>query len=47
MNDTKLFRSNRSQAVLLPKAVAFPESVSKVTIVVQGRSRIITPAEDS
>lgn len=47
MDHTKLFRSNRSQAVRLPKAVAFPEGVSKVDIVALGRSRVITPAEDS
>lgn len=47
MEKTKLFRNNRSQAVRLPKAVAFPESVSKVDIVVLGRSRLITPSEDS
>lgn len=47
MDHTKLFRSNRSQAVRLPKAVAFPESVSKVDIVALGRSRLIMPADDS
>ncbi|HET7268626.1 MAG TPA: type II toxin-antitoxin system VapB family antitoxin [Oleiagrimonas sp.] len=47
MDHTKLFYSNRSQAVRLPKAVAFPEGVSKVDIVVLGRSRLITPADDS
>lgn len=47
MEHTKLFQSNRSQAVRLPKAVAFPEGVSTVDITAVGRSRVITPADDS
>jgi antitoxin VapB len=45
MARTVLFRSNRSQAVRLPKDVAFPETVSAVTIVREGRSRVIVPAD--
>ncbi len=41
---TRLFKSNRSQAVRLPKEVAFPESIRDVSITRVGRSRIITPA---
>jgi antitoxin VapB len=41
---TKLFKSNRSQAVRLPKDVAFPESVRDVEIVAIGDKRIISPA---
>jgi antitoxin VapB len=37
------FKTNRSQAVRLPKAVAFPEGVHQVEITVVGTSRIITP----
>ena len=44
MEKTTLFKSNRSQAVRLPKAVAFPEDVTHVEIVSVGRARIITPA---
>lgn len=40
---SKLFKSNRSQAVRIPKAVAFPEGVEEVEIVRSGDSRIITP----
>jgi len=40
---TKIFKSNRSQAVRLPKNVAFPDGVSKVIIRKVGKSRIITP----
>ncbi len=45
--ETTVFLSNRSQAVRLPKAVALPEDVKKVEIIVIGRTRIITPAGES
>lgn len=38
-----VFTSNRSQAVHLPKAVAFPEGVHHVDILKIGRSRVIVP----
>lgn len=38
-----VFKTNRSQAVRLPKAVAFPEEVREVEIIKVGDSRIITP----
>jgi len=41
---TKLFKSNRTQAVRLPKDVAFPEGVTEVEIVKSGNTRIISPA---
>ena len=44
MARTKLFRSNRSQAVRLPKEVAFPEGVKDVTILREGARRVIVPA---
>ncbi len=44
MARTKLFRSNRSQAVRLPKEVAFPEGVKDVTIRREGARRVIVPA---
>ncbi len=44
---TKIFKSNRSQAVRLPKAIAFPESVKDVEITAVGNKRIITPAGQS
>lgn len=40
---TRLFRSNRTQAVRLPKAVAFDDSVAEVEILVVGEARVITP----
>lgn len=42
---TLLFLSNRSQAVRLPKALAFAEHVREVVIVADGPRRIIAPAE--
>lgn len=44
MVTTKLFTSNTTQAVRLPKAVAFPDDVTEVEIVVDGDARIIVPA---
>lgn len=43
MARSTVFTSNRTQAVRLPKAVAFPEDVHQVEIIKVGRSRIITP----
>lgn len=47
MIQTKVFKSNQTQAVRLPKAVAFPEGVQEVEIVVVGNSRIVTPIKQS
>lgn len=44
MARTTLFQSNRSQAVRLPKDVAFPEGVREVTILREGKRRVIVPA---
>ncbi|WP_446010935.1 type II toxin-antitoxin system VapB family antitoxin [Candidatus Electrothrix sp.] len=44
---TKIFTSNRSQAVRLPKAVSFPETVKNVEIIAVGNKRIITPTDQS
>jgi antitoxin VapB len=43
MTSSKLFTSNRSQAVRLPKAVAFPDDVQDVDILKIGSSRLIVP----
>ena len=43
MTSSTIFTSNRSQAVRLPKAVAFPEDVHQVDILKIGRSRVIVP----
>lgn len=44
---TRLFKSNRSQAVRLPKKIAFPETVKDVKIMAIGSKRIIIPAGQS
>lgn len=46
MTTTRLFRSNRTQAVRLPKEVAFPED-GEVRITVEGDARVITPVTNS
>jgi antitoxin VapB len=47
MAKTKVFMSNRSQAVRLPKSVALPDTVKDVVIVAIDNRRIITPAGES
>lgn len=47
MEKVNLFKNNQSQALRLPKAVAFPDGVKQVEIIVQGQARIITPAGES
>jgi antitoxin VapB len=43
MTRSTVFTSNRSQAVRLPKAVAFPDDVHLVDILKIGRSRVVVP----
>lgn len=43
MTTSTVFTSNRSQAVRLPKSVAFPDDVHQVDILKIGRSRVIVP----
>lgn len=45
MTPTKLFTTNRSQAVRLPKDVAFPDNVRDVVILKEGARRVIVPRE--
>ena len=42
---SSLFKSNRSQAVRLPKELAFPEGVKQVAIRKVGKARILLPAD--
>jgi antitoxin VapB len=44
MTRTTVFQSNRSQAVRLPKDVAFPDTVREVAILRDGAKRVIVPA---
>lgn len=45
MTQSSVFKTNRSQAVRLPKELAFPEDVKKVFVRKIGKSRIITPID--
>ncbi|MYL22363.1 AbrB/MazE/SpoVT family DNA-binding domain-containing protein [Halomonas alkaliantarctica] len=47
MEQGAVFKSNRSQAVRLPKSLALPEGVKRVDIVAIGRARILTPAGEA
>jgi antitoxin VapB len=44
MTRTTLFQSNKTQAVRLPKDVAFPAGVREVAILRDGARRVIVPA---
>ena len=43
MEKASVFKSNKSQAVRLPKSVALPDDVKRVDVVAVGKTRIITP----
>jgi len=43
----KLFKSNRSQAVRIPKALAFPDSVKEVEVVQVGNTLVLRPVAPS
>ena len=47
MTRSTVFKTNKTQAVRIPKAVAFPDHVKKVNIVTQGDSLVITPVYDA
>lgn len=40
-----VFKSNRSQAVRLPKAVAFPEDVRELRVIKEGKSLRLVPVD--
>lgn len=42
---TKIFKSNRSQAVRIPKALAFPDHVKDVIVRRQGSDIVISPKD--
>ena len=43
MEKASVFKSNKSQAVRLPKSVALPNDVKRVDVVAIGNTRILTP----
>ena len=47
MSQSTVFKSNKSQAVRMPKAVALPEHVKRVDIIKQGSGRLVIPAGGS
>jgi antitoxin VapB len=47
MERASIFTNNKSQALRLPKPVAYPDTVKQVDIVMLGRMRVITPAGES
>lgn len=47
MITASVFKTNQTQAVRLPKAVAFPDSVKQVDVKVVGNTRILQPIGSS
>lgn len=47
MARSTVFKSNRSQAVRLPKQVALPDGVRQVEVTPIGRSRLISPVGEA
>lgn len=43
MVSSKIFYNNTTQAVRLPKEVAFPEGVTELEIIVVGGNRVLVP----
>ncbi|MEW9824748.1 MAG: type II toxin-antitoxin system VapB family antitoxin [Candidatus Symbiodolus clandestinus] len=47
MEQTTLFKHNQSQAVRLPKVVAFPDNVKQVDIIALGCVWIVSPVGET
>lgn len=47
MEKARIFKSNQSQAVRLPKPVALPDSIKEVQIIPLGTARLIVPYGDA
>jgi antitoxin VapB len=47
MEQATVFQINRSQAIRLPKSIAFPSDVKRVDVVALGRMRILVPAGEA
>lgn len=47
MKQASVFTTNKSQAVRIPKDVAFPEGVKKVDIIPMGIARLVVPTGSS
>ncbi|MBE9578919.1 MULTISPECIES: type II toxin-antitoxin system VapB family antitoxin [Moraxella] len=44
MTVASIFKTNQTQAVRLPKVVAFPDNIKHVDVKVVGNTRILSPA---
>jgi len=44
--ETTVFLNNKTQAVRIPKELAFPDTVKKVLVSKEGNSLILTPLDD-
>jgi antitoxin VapB len=47
MTQSTVFKTNKTQAVRIPKSLAFPDHVKKVNVVPQGEGLLILPVEQS
>ena len=47
MEKAAVFKSNRSQAVRMPKSLALPEHIKRVDVIAVGRARLITPVGEA
>lgn len=47
MEKARIFKSNQSQAVRLPKPVALPDTIKEVQIIPLGNARLIVPYGDA
>ncbi|MFB9866761.1 type II toxin-antitoxin system VapB family antitoxin [Vreelandella sulfidaeris] len=47
MEKAAVFKSNRSQAVRMPKSLALPENITRVDVIALGRARLITPVGEA
>jgi antitoxin VapB len=45
MKQAAIFKSNRSQAVRIPKEFAFPEGLDRVVVHREGKSIVLTPPD--
>jgi antitoxin VapB len=45
--EASVFLNNRTQAVRMPSAARFPETVNKVTVRIVGQDRILSPKENT
>jgi antitoxin VapB len=47
MAQSTVFRSNKTQAVRIPKSVALPDHIKHVDVIKRGNARLIVPAGGS